>query len=422
VHAVQIELLEKSKRRVVATLCVAAVVLLTLSALRFVPQLNDSLAGKPEYVRVLTETFARQLGTRTQMQFPVIVEQDESAPCQAVNAPSLPEEIRGTIYLLTYSERRHLTCMTTYIVPTDASRFSTLRNFTPSEGKNYGPALLGTIKAIAEDRMVHVFAPEYLKRLHWRYKPHFPLSPSEAASLRSQSYYSSPAQPGGSVSIDLDYGELRAEVAERRGKVNVALACLLAGCALLCLFLVRRLYLFYQASSQCCRLYESRLTPRTFLRENVTTKLSNARRQYFERQQQAQVRQREAEKLQTLRETWLEALRSALPNLGDEQVRRRIQNCLQREPNDFEQMKSLWVEVQEQMGLKTPADKLGSLLESAKPYCTDEEFLAGRAEAFAILNKSGFRAARTFAINMHDQYKARAREMEELEDLRRTTA
>jgi hypothetical protein len=45
VHAVQIELLEKSKRRVVATLCVAAVVLLTLSALRFVPRLNDALAG-----------------------------------------------------------------------------------------------------------------------------------------------------------------------------------------------------------------------------------------------------------------------------------------------------------------------------------------------------------------------------------------
>jgi hypothetical protein len=96
VHAVQIELLEKSKRRVVATLCVAAVVLLTLSALRFVPRLNDALAGKPEYIRVLTETFARQLGTQTQMQFPVIVEQDESAPCQAVNAPSLTdEEIRG---------------------------------------------------------------------------------------------------------------------------------------------------------------------------------------------------------------------------------------------------------------------------------------------------------------------------------------
>ena len=85
-------------------------------------------------------------------------------------------------------------------------------------------------------------------------------------------------------------------------------------------------------------------------------------------------------------------------------------------------MKTLWVEVQEQAGLKTPADKLGLLLESAKPYCTDDEFRVGRAEAFAILNKSGFRVARTFAITMHDQYKTRAREMEELEDSRRTTA
>jgi hypothetical protein len=426
VHAVQIELLEKSKRRVVATLCVAAVVLLTLSALRFVPRLNDALAGKPEYVRVLTETFARQLGTQTQMQFPVIVEQNESAPCQAVNAPSLPdEEIRGTIYLLTYSEGQHLTCMTTYIVPTDASRFSTLRNFTPREGKNYGPALVGTTKAIAEDRMVHVYAPEYLERLHWRYGPHFPLSPSEAASLRSQSYYSGYSgakQPGDSVSIDLDYGELRAVAAKRHRKVNVALACLLGGCTALCLFLVRRLYLVYRASSQCCRLYKSKLTPRTFLRGNITTMLAAGRRQYFERQQQEQVRQREAEKLQTLRETWLKALRSALPNLTDEQLRRRIQDCLEGEPNDLEQMKSLWLSVQEQTGLKTPADKLGLLLESAKPYCTDEEFLGIRAEAFAILNKSGFRAARTFAITMHDEYKTRAREMEELEDSRRTIA
>lgn len=422
-HAVQIELLEKSKRRVVAALCVTAVVMLVLAALRFVPLLNDALAGKPEYIRVLTETFARQLGTQMQMQVPVIVERDEHALCPAVNAPSLPdEEIRGTIYLLTYSEQQHLTCMTTYIVPTDDSRFSGLRSFTPSEGRNYGPALLHTIKAIAEDRMVQVYAPEYLKRLHWRYVPHFPLSPSEAASLRSQSYYSAAKQPGDSVSIDLDYGELRAELAKHHQQVNVALASVLAGCTALCLFLLRRFYLVYRTSSQFCRLYESKLTPRTFLRENITTKLDTARRQYFERQQQAQVRQREAEKMQTLRDTWLEGLRSALPDLCDEQLRGRIRYCLEREPNNLEQMKSLWVEVQEQAGLKTPADKLGLLLESAKPYCTDDEFLAGRAEAFAILNKSGFRAARTFAITMHDQYKTRAREMEELEESRRTTA
>ena len=229
--AAQIELLERSKRRAVLVLCLTAVGLLVLSTLRILPRLNDALSGKPEYVRILTDTFGRQLGTQTQMQFPVIVEQDEHGTCQALIAPSISEgEIRGSIYLLTYSEQQDRTCVTTYVVPAETSRFSTLRGFTPAEGKNYGPALLGTVKAIAEDRIVHVYAPEYLRRLHWRYTPHFPLSPSEAASLRSQSYYSGATQPGGSVSIDFDYGELRAEIAKRHQIVNSGLSVLLIGC------------------------------------------------------------------------------------------------------------------------------------------------------------------------------------------------
>ena len=165
----QIEVLERSKRRAVLVLCLTAVALLVVSALRFVARLNDALSGKPDYVRILTETFGRQLASQTQMQFPVIVEQDEHGTCQAVSAPSIAEEeIRGTIYLLTYSEQQTLTCITTYVVPTDASRASTLRDFGPAEGRNYGPALLGTVKGIAEYRIARVYAPEYLRRLHWR--------------------------------------------------------------------------------------------------------------------------------------------------------------------------------------------------------------------------------------------------------------
>ena len=109
--AAQIELLGRSKRRAVLVLCLTAVALLVVSAWRFVPRLNDALSGKAEYVRILTETFGRQLATQTQMQFPVIVEQDEHGTCQAVSAPSIAEEeIRGTIYLLTYSEQQNLTC------------------------------------------------------------------------------------------------------------------------------------------------------------------------------------------------------------------------------------------------------------------------------------------------------------------------
>ena len=249
--AAQIELLDRSKRRTLFVLYLSTVVLLVLSALRFVPRLNDALSGKPAYVRILTETFARQLVAQTQMQFPVIVEHDEHAQCQAVDALSIPEEeTRGIIYLLTYSEQQHLTCITTYLVPLDVSSFSTLRSFTPAEGQNYGPALLGTSKAIPQDRIVHPYALEYLKRLHWRYKPHFPLLPSEAASLTSQSYYSGSTQAGDSVSIDFDYGELRAEIAKRHQRVNVGLSALLVGGAALILLLLRKLALLYRASSR----------------------------------------------------------------------------------------------------------------------------------------------------------------------------
>lgn len=68
--------------------------------------------------------------------------------------------------------------------------------------------------------MIRVYAPEYLKRLHRRYTPHFPLSPREAEALRSQTHYSGAKQPGDSVSIELDHGELGADVAGRHHKVN----------------------------------------------------------------------------------------------------------------------------------------------------------------------------------------------------------
>jgi hypothetical protein len=186
--------------------------------------------------------------------------------------------------------------------------------------------------------------------------------------------------------------------------------------------LLRKLALAFRTLSQYCRVYQLQLTPRVFLNGNVATELSVARRRYFERQQQAQSRLREQEKLRTLRTGWQEGMRSALPNLTDEQLRRRVQECLEHEAQDLEQMRSLWVEIQERTGQKSPAEKLSLLLESARVYCPEEEFLASQAEAFAILNKSGFRAARTFAIAMHDQLKIRAREMEELESSDRDIA
>ena len=67
----QIELLDKNKRRILFALWVAAAFLLVISVFRFVPRVNDALSGKPQYLRVLTETFARQFANQTQRQFPL---------------------------------------------------------------------------------------------------------------------------------------------------------------------------------------------------------------------------------------------------------------------------------------------------------------------------------------------------------------
>jgi hypothetical protein len=105
VDDVPIELLERRRRWIVFALCAIAVVTLVLSLLRFVPCLNDALSGKPEQIRILTETFAQQLAAETQKQSPVIMQHDELGNCQPLSAPSIPdEEVRGTLFLLTYSK------------------------------------------------------------------------------------------------------------------------------------------------------------------------------------------------------------------------------------------------------------------------------------------------------------------------------
>ena len=139
--------------------------------------------------------------------------------------------------------------------------------------------------------------------------------------------------------------------------VNSGLSVLLIGCVALSILLLRQLALAFRTLSQYCRVYQVQLTPRVFLKGNVATELSVARRRYFERQRQAQTRLREDKRLQALNRL-AEGLRAALPNLTDEQLRRRVQECLEHEPQDLEQMRSLWVEIQERAGQKSLAEKL----------------------------------------------------------------
>ena len=61
---------------------------------------------------------------------------------------------------------------------------------------------------------------------------------------------------------------------------------------------------------------------------------------------------------------------------------------------------------------QTPSDeKLLRLLESIKPICSDEEFNNCELNAMQILKDFGYKPARIFVVNMHNQFLRQARKM-----------
>jgi hypothetical protein len=101
--------------------------------------------------------------------------------------------------------------------------------------------------------------------------------------------------------------------------------------------------------------------------------------------------------------------------LADDDQRRRIQDYLLED--DMEKMMSLVQELQGQVGQRTPEQRLALLLATLHDYCTEEELDRCSVEAFQILAAKGFREARSFVVEAHDQFRARARELEKKETM-----
>jgi hypothetical protein len=232
--------------------------------------------------------------------------------------------------------------------------------------------------------------------------------------LGSRSYYSSPEEPDGKANIEINYAEIRDQVAEHHRNVNFRLSLMTVVCSTLLMVAFGTLIALYRTASQYWRTYHLKLTAKVFFTENLASRLAAVRQDFFQQQQRDQEQVREREKLSLLKYGWGQSLRSALTHIADDGLRARIEDCLAAQSPDLEQMKALWMEVQERTQT-TPAEKLELLLESLLPYCTEEEYQTCRAEGLEIFKKSGYKPARKFAISMHDQFKRRAREMEELE-------
>jgi hypothetical protein len=67
-------------------------------------------------------------------------------------------------------------------------------------------------------------------------------------------------------------------------------------------------------------------------------------------------------------------------------------------------------------GHKTPEEKLMLHLESLKAYCTEEELIVCWQETARMLADYGFRAARNYLIALHDQFRLRMRQSEQMEE------
>jgi hypothetical protein len=383
--------------------------------LRSVPRWNDLLAGEPQYAKAMTTLLAEELAKEVQDRFPVILLREDDRCDAPPTAKIADDQVEGVLYLLTYSERNHFSCITTAVVPVDASKFGNLRIIRPEEGWTDGPRLSEPTKVLPVAYSLHAYPMAYLKLLHWRAKPRFPISETSAAGLAAHQYESrNPlVQPDAKGNIELDFEKARALVRMPHDKINFRLSLALVFLTATPFALILRLASLYRESSQNFQLYGQGLSLRDFLFQDVSQNASVAKNKYFEQQREQELQQRKEDALIATRRKHEEKLRTALENLDDENLRQRIEDCLNAQPPDVDVMKQLWGELQKTLTLE---ERLAVLLESSERYCTEEELNTCRAEAEFILEKSGFREARKYLVAMHDQFRFRARALEELEE------
>ena len=114
---------------------------------------------------------------------------------------------------------------------------------------------------------------------------------------------------------------------------------------------------------------------------------------------------------------WGQRLRSAIPLCTDERLKQKIEQYLQVEPKEIKIMRQLYEQLQSRTDQTPPDEKLLRLLESIKPLCSDEEFNNCELCAMQILKKFGYKPARQFVIDMNNQFRLRAREMESKQEI-----
>ena len=407
-----IETWQRHKRILVLLTLTGTVFLLVCLNLRFIPSINDRLSGKPQYMRWIADMLARSLAAKIGDDFPVIVLRDEKNNCQTIsNAGAFDSD--NLYYVLLYSETTRSVCFLTCAKPGPDSSQGSLLTLTQEAGRNYGRKFRSPSSVVPVSQVNVSFPDSYLSLLHWRAK----IDPSTFGRVGDAKVQRSlaPSLPVSFVNVSIDFAELRTTVARRHSAINAVLTTLILVFLLLTSLASARTWVLYRRFRTHLLFYGAQVAFWPFLREDLTAITQHARETHHQEQERILRENRAAILFKRSKEAirgQLESMRNALP---DEQQRHRIQDSL--EEDDIEKMNALVQELLGQVGQKTPEEKLTSLLDTLQDYCNSEEFDHCCAEAFRILAAEGFREARSFVVEVHDQFRARARELERKEGM-----
>jgi hypothetical protein len=389
-------------------IAVATSLLAMCSALRFIPSSNDKISGQPRYMRIIADGLARTVAGATGNESPVILIQDEALDCQWTDTPTAGDPA-AFYYVILYSETYRAFCFVTYAEAFVGGSPAISRTLTPKTGRNYGHPLTGTVTVVPVAHVALRFPEAYLARLHWRAKA----DPEQIASLPAAEFARSQSLsfPHNDMNLSLNFDELRVAVGHKHEIVNTVLDSLCVIFLLLVLASVVRMEFLYVRFRDECRAYHPAPSLASFLRRDLEVIIKHAHEERQRQNQEAMEALRAANLLDRSREAVRKRLGDLLDVLDDDAQRRRVQESLAAA--DLQNMRNVLQELESHVGQKTPEERLTLLLESLKEFCTAEEFEVNRLEAFDTLARIGFRKARLFVVQTHDEFRARAKSLED---------
>jgi hypothetical protein len=401
----------KKRKKIFLSICVTGVSLLIVTlCLRTIPRVSDAISGKPQYMRWIADKVAESIAGRYGNEAAVIILADERSDCRQISNVNVPNP-DNFYYVVSYSEAAHALCFITYAdLPKGWGQANSVV-LHPSTGHNFGRKLNGPVRAVAIAQLQMVYPLEYLSLLHWRATIDS-ASFRRAANGKFERWFSSSTEPGESMDVEIDFPSLRADVGQRHRLVNQALMAVIVASILLIAFAGYKTWTSYQQFDAFLTRYHASISLRAYVWQDLSEIADHARESYQQQQKRALEQARAAIVSKRSKEAIRGRLESILAALLGEQARLRVQECLARD--DLGEMKALMQEMQGQVGQRSPEEKLTDLLDSLKPYCSDEELDGFCAQAFHILATApaSFKDARSFVVSTHDQLRARLKEAE----------